>query len=150
VNGEEVKSEVEPRMLLVDFIRERLGLTGTHIGCDSTICGACTIIVNGKTVKSCTMLVVEADGSEVLTIEGLSKEGMHPIQRALWENDGLQCGYCTPGIVMSALFLLKRHESPTDEQIREAIAGNLCRCTGYVSIIKSIKEAALRMSGSAG
>ena len=150
MNGEEVKSEVEPRMLLVDFIRERLGLTGTHIGCDSTICGACTIIVNGKTVKSCTMLVVEADGSEVLTIEGLSKEGMHPIQRALWENDGLQCGYCTPGIVMSALFLLKRHESPTDEQIREAIAGNLCRCTGYVSIIKSIKEAALRMSGSAG
>jgi carbon-monoxide dehydrogenase small subunit len=146
VNGVEHEAEVEPRLLLVHFIRDVLGLTGTHVGCDTTNCGACTVIVNGKSVKSCTMFAVQADGAEILTIEGLAKDGeLHPIQRAFWENHALQCGFCTPGLIMQAYWLLRENPSPTEEQIRWGISGNLCRCTGYQNIVKAIMAAAKEM-----
>lgn len=142
VNGKEYKEEVETRMLLAYFLRERLGLTGTHVGCDTTNCGACTVIFNGKSVKSCSMFAVQADGAEVMTIEGLSSNGkLHPIQEAFWENHGLQCGFCTPGFIMQSYWLLKENPHPTEEQVRQGISGNLCRCTGYQNIVKAIIEA---------
>jgi len=147
VNGEESVKLVEPRLLLVHFLREVLGLTGTHVGCDTTNCGACTILLDGKSVKSCTMFAVQADGAEITTIEGMqAADGeLHPIQRAFRENHGLQCGYCTPGMVMQAAWLLRENPDPTDNEIRMGISGNLCRCTGYQNIVKSIKEAAVSM-----
>ncbi|MDA4115266.1 MAG: (2Fe-2S)-binding protein [Thaumarchaeota archaeon] len=147
VNGKESEKEVEPRLLLVHFIREVLGLTGTHVGCDTTNCGACTILLEGKSVKSCTMFAVQADGREITTIEGMQRPGgeLHPIQRAFWENHGLQCGYCTPGMVMQAAWLLSENPDPTEQEIRLGISGNLCRCTGYQNIVKSIQEAAKTM-----
>jgi aerobic carbon-monoxide dehydrogenase small subunit len=142
LNGKEFAASVEPRLLLVDLIRDVAKLKGTHIGCDSTTCGACTVFVNGKTVKSCTMFAVQADGAEVLTIEGLAiNEKLNSMQLAFWENHALQCGYCTPGMIMSSLFLLSRNSKPTRAEIKEAIAGNLCRCTGYVQIIEAIEKA---------
>ncbi|BFH73630.1 glyceraldehyde dehydrogenase subunit gamma [Sulfurisphaera javensis] len=146
INGEKYETEVEPRRLLVHVLRE-LGFTGVHIGCDTSNCGACTIIMNGKSVKSCTVLAVEADGAEILTVEGLAKDGkLHPIQEAFWENHALQCGYCTPGMIMEAYWLLKEKPNPTEEEIREGISGNLCRCTGYQNIVKAIKAAAEKLS----
>ena len=150
VNGKELSSEVEPRLLLVDFIRDVLGLTGTHVGCDTTNCGACTVHVDGKSVKSCTMFAVQVDGREVTTIEGMqSADGeLHPIQKAFWENHGLQCGYCTPGMVMQAAWLLRENPDPSEEEVRSGISGNLCRCTGYQNIVKSIEEAGKAMRGT--
>jgi len=147
VNGKESEKEVEPRLLLVHYIRDVLGLTGTHVGCDTTNCGACTILLDGKSVKSCTMFAVQADGREITTIEGMQSAGgeLHPIQRAFWENHGLQCGYCTPGMVMQAAWLLSENPDPTEREIRLGISGNLCRCTGYQNIVKSIQEAAKTM-----
>ena len=143
INGEEYSAEVEDRMLLVQFIREVAGLTGTHIGCDTGHCGACTVIMNGKSVKSCMVLAVQANGAEIMTVEGLAKDGeLHPLQKAFHENFALQCGFCTPGFLMSSYFLLQRNPNPTEEEIREGITGNLCRCEGYPKIIKAIKEAA--------
>jgi carbon-monoxide dehydrogenase small subunit len=145
VNGGLQEADVESRLLLVHFLRERLRLTGTHIGCDTTHCGACTVIVDGEPVKSCTMLAVQADGSEVLTVEGLEKDGtLHPLQEGFWQEHGLQCGYCTPGMLMTGYALLARTANPTEPEIRHAISGNLCRCTGYVNIVKSIQYAAAR------
>jgi len=147
VNGKESTKEVEPRLLLVHFIRDALGLTGTHVGCDTTNCGACTILLDGKSVKSCTMFAVQADGREIMTIEGMqAADGeLHPIQKAFWENHGLQCGYCTPGMVMQAAWLLRENPNPTEQEIRLGISGNLCRCTGYQNIVKSVQEAAKAM-----
>jgi aerobic carbon-monoxide dehydrogenase small subunit len=147
VNGKEHSSEVEPRLLLVDFIRDVLGLTGTHVGCDTTNCGACTIHLDGSSVKSCTVFAVQADGREITTIEGMQNaEGeLHPIQKAFWENHGLQCGFCTPGMVMQAAWLLRENPDPTEGEIRLGISGNLCRCTGYQNIVKSIDEAGKAM-----
>ena len=145
VNGLDREDQVEPRMLLVHYIRETLGLTGTHIGCDTSQCGACTVHLNGEAVKSCTMLAVQADGSEITTIEGLSGasgDGMHPLQAAFWEHHGLQCGYCTPGMIMSAASLLKNNPHPTEEEIRHGLEGNICRCTGYHNIVKAVRAAA--------
>jgi len=143
VNGKAYEDMVESRMLLAYFIRERLGLTGTHIGCDTTNCGACTVILDGRSVKSCSMFAVQADGAEVLTIEGLAKEGkLHPIQEQFWENHGLQCGFCTPGFIMQAYWFLKENPNPSEEEVRQGISGNLCRCTGYQNIVKAIMEAA--------
>lgn len=146
INGEKFETEVEPRRLLVHVLRD-LGFTGVHIGCDTSNCGACTVILNGKSVKSCTVLAVEADGAEILTVEGLAKNGkLHPIQEAFWENHALQCGYCTPGMIMEAYWLLKEKPNPSEEEIREGISGNLCRCTGYQNIVKAIKSAAEKLS----
>lgn len=146
INGKEYSGKAEPRTLLVHFLRDELNLTGTHIGCDTGHCGACTIIMNGKTVKSCMVLAIQAHGANILTVEGLAEgDKLHPIQEAYWENHGLQCGYCTPGMLMSTLFLLQRNPDPTDEEIRRGIEGNLCRCTGYVNIVKSIKAAAVKL-----
>ncbi len=146
VNGTRHRREVEPRLLLVQLLREDLRLTGTHIGCDTTYCGACTVIVNGEPVKSCTMLAVQADGAEILTVEGLAQDGeLHPLQRAFSEHHGLQCGYCTPGMLMSAHALLARNPDPDRRQIRKGIQGNLCRCTGYQNIITAIDAAAAAM-----
>jgi len=147
VNGIESEKDVEPRLLLVHFIRDVLGLTGTHVGCDTTNCGACTILLDGKSVKSCTMFAVQAEGREITTIEGMQSAGgeLHPIQKAFWENHGLQCGYCTPGMVMQAAWLLSENPDPTEQEIRLGISGNLCRCTGYQNIVKSIQEAAKTM-----
>lgn len=143
VNGNIYEADVEARLLFVHFIREGLNLTGTHIGCDTTHCGACTVVMNGANVKSCTLFAVQADGAEIQTVEGLAKNGkLHPIQEAFWENHGLQCGYCTPGMLMSALVLLQRNPNPTEMEIRRGISGNLCRCTGYQNIVKAIKQAA--------
>jgi carbon-monoxide dehydrogenase small subunit len=150
VNGVEYTKEVEPRLLLVDFIRDHLGLTGTHIGCDTSNCGACTVIMNGRSVKSCTKFAVEADGAEILTIEGLASDGnLHPIQKAFWENHALQCGYCTPGFIMQAYWLLKHNPTPTEEEIRAGLSGNLCRCTGYQNIIKAVKAASEELRAKA-
>jgi len=139
VNGTTHESDVEPRTLLVQYVRETLGLTGTNIGCDTSSCGACSLHLNGESVKSCTVLAVQADGGSVTTIEGLAKDGvMHPMQQAFMENHGLQCGYCTPGMVMAAISLLDEIPSPTEEQVRIGLEGNLCRCTGYHNIVKSV------------
>ena len=146
VNGEPREAVVEPRTLLVDFLRENLNLTGTHIGCDTTYCGACTVLLNGRTVKSCTLFAPMADGGEITTVEGLTTNGeLHPVQNAFAECHGLQCGYCTPGLLLSTVHLLKRNAKPTDKQIRKAIAGNTCRCTGYQNILKAIRMAASEM-----
>ena len=147
VNGESVNADVEDRMLLVQFIRENLGLTGTHVGCDTSQCGACVVHVDGKAVKSCTMFAVAADGSEVVTIEGLAKNGaLHPMQLAFHENHGLQCGFCTPGMIMTALDMVKRLGGKLDEAtIRHELEGNICRCTGYHNIVKAVLDAAGRM-----
>ena len=143
VNGKVHEAEVEPRLLLAHFLRENLGLTGTHIGCDTTQCGACTVFVDGLSAKSCTVFAVQADGSDVMTIEGLAPEGaLHPMQEGFWEEHGLQCGYCTPGMIMSGVSLLKENPNPTEQEIREGIAGNLCRCTGYQHIVNAIQNAA--------
>jgi carbon-monoxide dehydrogenase small subunit len=143
VNGERRELEVEPRELLVYVLRERLGLTGTNVGCDTSSCGACTVLVGGESVKSCTLLGVQADGLEITTIEGLAQNGtLHPVQQAFHENHGLQCGYCTPGMIMAAVSLLKEHASPSEAEIREGLEGNLCRCTGYHNIVKAVQAAA--------
>lgn len=143
VNGEVYKREVEPRLLLVQLIREDLNLTGTHIGCDTTYCGACTLLLDGDPVKSCTMLAVQADGCEILTVEGLEKDGeLHPLQTAFSEHHGLQCGFCTPGMLMSSYALLEKNANPTSNEMRKGIQGNLCRCTGYHNIFKAISAAA--------
>jgi aerobic carbon-monoxide dehydrogenase small subunit len=143
VNGTEHELEVEPRLLLVHALRDRLGLTGTHVGCDTSNCGACTIHMNGEAVKSCTVLAVQADGAELTTIEGLGTEdNLHPMQEAFWNNHGLQCGYCTPGMIMSATALLARNSNPSEEEVRHGLEGNLCRCTGYHNIVKSVLDAA--------
>src|SRR5262245_27485762 len=143
VNGKARKALVEPRMLLVHFLREHLLLTGAHVGCDTSQCGACTILLDGRTVKSCTVFAAQASGSEITTIEGLAKDGqLHPVQEGFWEEHGLQCGYCTPGMIMSAVALLTDNPKPTEQQIREGIAGNICRCTGYQHIVNAIQYAA--------
>ena len=148
LNGAAHEAEVEARTLLVHLIRETLGMTGTHIGCDTTSCGACTVMLNGKTVKSCTVFAVQADGGEVMTVEGLAQNGnLHPIQEGFMEKHGLQCGFCTPGMMLSSLALLKQNPNPTEEEIRWALSGNLCRCTGYVNIVKAVQYAAEKMRG---
>jgi carbon-monoxide dehydrogenase small subunit len=147
VNGVSYEAAVEPRTTLVDFLRQELGLTGTHVGCEQGACGACTILLNGQAVRSCLMLAVQADGAEVMTVEGLAgRDGtLHPLQQAFMEEHGLQCGFCTPGFLMSAYELLRQHPQPTDDEIKEALGGNLCRCTGYQAIIKSVRLAATKL-----
>ncbi|MBI4219659.1 MAG: (2Fe-2S)-binding protein [Chloroflexi bacterium] len=143
VNGVEQTAHVEDRLLLVNFLRDVLDLTGTHVGCDTSSCGACTVLVNGDAVKSCTMFAVQADGAEVTTIEGLAKDGQyHPVQQAFWDHHGLQCGFCTPGMIISAVQLLRRNPKPSEPEIRAGIRGNLCRCTGYHNIVKAVQAAA--------
>ncbi len=147
VNGEEHSAEVEPRMLLVHFIREVLRLTGTHIGCDTSHCGACTVVVDGRAVKSCTMFAVQANGRELLTVEGLEQDGkLHALQEGFFQEHGLQCGYCTPGMLMTGYVFLKGNANPTEDEIRHAISGNLCRCTGYVNIVKAYEYAAAKLA----
>jgi carbon-monoxide dehydrogenase small subunit len=149
VNGERQTTEVEPRLLLVHYLRDVLGLTGTHVGCETSLCGACTVRLNGATVKSCTVLAVQADGGEVATIEGLAKNGeLHALQDGFWEEHGLQCGYCTPGMIMAASQLLERHPNPSDEEIRHGLEGNLCRCTGYQHIVNAVKHAAKKLAAA--
>jgi len=149
INGEAKEADVEPRLLLVHFIRENLELTGTHIGCDTTSCGACTVLLDGTPVKSCTLLAVQADGSEIKTVEGLATNGnLHPIQEGFTEKHGLQCGFCTPGMMMCTSALLEKNPNPTEEEIRWGISGNLCRCTGYVNIVKAVQYAAEKMRGA--
>jgi aerobic carbon-monoxide dehydrogenase small subunit len=142
VNGSRIEREVESRTLLVHFLREELGLTGTHVGCDTSSCGACTLHIDGDAVKSCTVLAVQADGSSVVTIEGLGAGGLHPMQQAFHERHALQCGYCTPGMIMAAVHLLERNPSPTEDEIRHGLEGNLCRCTGYQNIVEAVQQAA--------
>jgi carbon-monoxide dehydrogenase small subunit len=143
VNGVLHEVEIEPRLLLVHLLRDRLGFTGTHVGCDTSNCGACTVHLDGDAVKSCTVLAVQADGAEVTTIEGLAPDGgLHPLQKGFWEKHGLQCGFCTPGMIMAAADLLKRNPNPTEEEIRHGLEGNLCRCTGYQNIVDAVKAAA--------
>ncbi|MGD9711325.1 MAG: (2Fe-2S)-binding protein [Thermomicrobiales bacterium] len=147
VNGREHTADVEPRMLLVHFLRESLGLTGTHVGCDTSSCGACVVHMDGQPVKSCTVLAVQADGRSVTTIEGIASNGeLHPVQDGFWEMHGLQCGYCTPGMIMTGVALLERNANPTEEEIRHELEGNLCRCTGYQNIVRSIQFAAEKSS----
>jgi aerobic carbon-monoxide dehydrogenase small subunit len=146
VNGESHSDDVEPRLLLVHYLRDLLGLTGTHVGCETSLCGACTVHLDGVAVKSCTTLAVQADGRKVTTIEGLADgDKLHPLQEGFWEEHGLQCGYCTPGMIMAAADLLKRNKNPGDDEIRHALEGNLCRCTGYQHIVNAVKNAAKRM-----
>jgi carbon-monoxide dehydrogenase small subunit len=146
VNGEAHEADVEPRLLLVHLLRDNFMLTGTHIGCDTSNCGACTVHVNGESAKSCTMLAVQADGASITTIEGMAKgAALHPLQQAFWDQHGLQCGFCTPGMIMQAAWLLEQEPDPTDDEIRQGISGNLCRCTGYVNIVKAIQQAAAEM-----
>jgi len=148
INGTNYRHEVEPRMLLVHYIREVVGLTGTHVGCDTSQCGACTIIMNGQAVKACNVFAVQADGAQIMTIEGLAKNGqLHPIQEGFWEKHGLQCGFCTPGMILAAYQLLERYPKPTEAQIRHQLEGNLCRCTGYHNIVKAVQYAAEKMAG---
>ena len=150
VNGKAYEREIEPRMTLVDFLRHELGITGTHVGCEHGVCGACTIIKDGKAVRSCLMLAVQADGAELRTVEGLQDEnGLHPIQEAFIEKHGLQCGFCTPGFLMTTVEFLGDHPDPSDEDIREALGGNLCRCTGYHNIMESVRLAAARLRAGA-
>ena len=147
INGQSVSHEVEPRLLLVHYIRETVGLTGTHVGCDTSQCGACTIMLNGQAVKSCTLFAVQATGATIMTIEGLAKDGeLHPIQQGFWEKHGLQCGFCTPGMILAALQMLERYPKPSEEVIRHQLEGNLCRCTGYHNIVKAIEWAADKMA----
>jgi len=148
VNGQMVSKETEPRTLLVQFLREQVGLTGTHVGCDTSQCGACVVHVDGKSVKACSMLAAQAEGTEVTTIEGLAGDGeLHPVQAAFKEHHGLQCGFCTPGMVMSAVDLLQHNPDPTEAEVREWLEGNICRCTGYHNIVKAIRSAAQQMGG---
>lgn len=150
VNGTAHKHEIEPRLLLVHYLRDVLGLTGTHIGCETSICGACTVMVDGKSVKSCTMFAVQVEGAEVKTIEGLATNGeLHPVQQGFWEQHGLQCGYCTPGMIIAAAQMLDRNPDPTEEEIRHGLEGNLCRCTGYQHIVEAVQFAARQMKGRA-
>ena len=146
VNGEPRDVEAEPRALLVHVLRDQLGLTGTHIGCDTSQCGACTVLIDGRAVKSCSMLAVQAEGAQITTIEGVGANGLHPLQQAFWEKHGLQCGFCTPGMIMSAAQLLERNPKPTEQEIRHGLDGNLCRCTGYHNIVKAIQYAAETMA----
>ncbi len=151
VNGEWREDDVPPRLLLVHWLRENLSLTGTHIGCETTICGACTVHLDGRPVKSCTLFAVQADGHELLTIEGLAQgDGLHPVQIGFWEEHGLQCGYCTPGMIMSCAALLAKTARPSDEEIRHALEGNVCRCTGYQQIVDAVQHAARIVRGEAG
>src|SRR5919206_1771443 len=146
VNGTDYTSEVEPRLLLVHYLRDVLSLTGTHVGCETSLCGACTVLLDGQAVKSCTVFAVQADGARVTTIEGLARDGdLHPVQQGFWECHGLQCGYCTPGMIMAAAQLLERNSSPTDEEIRHGLEGNLCRCTGYQHIVEAVEYAAKKL-----
>jgi aerobic carbon-monoxide dehydrogenase small subunit len=150
INGEKHEADVEPRLLLVHMIRDVLRLTGTHIGCDTTHCGACTVLLNGRPVKSCTMFAVQAQGNELMTVEGLEQNGkLHPLQEGFVAEHGLQCGYCTPGMLMTSYAFLKQRPSPTEDEIRWAISGNLCRCTGYVNIVKAVQSAAAKIAGGA-
>ena len=147
INGSEHAAAVEPRLLLVHFLREQAGLTGTHVGCETSLCGACTVLLDGQAVKSCTVLAVQADGRRVTTVEGLGqKDNLHPIQEGFWEEHGLQCGFCTPGMIMCSHDLLASRPHPSDSEIREAINGNLCRCTGYQNIVSAVKNASRKMS----
>jgi aerobic carbon-monoxide dehydrogenase small subunit len=149
VNGQRREADVEPRTLLVHFLRENLGLTGTHVGCDTSQCGACTIHMDGRAVKSCTVFAVQAEGASVKTIEGLAPEGgLHPVQEGFWQKHGLQCGFCTPGMIMNAVYLLEVNPDPSEEEIKHALEGNLCRCTGYINIVESIRYAADKMKGA--
>jgi aerobic carbon-monoxide dehydrogenase small subunit len=148
VNGNPIRAEAEDRTLLVDFLRETLGLTGTHVGCDTSQCGACVVHVDGVSVKSCTMLAVEAEGADVATVEGLAQNGsLHPIQAAFKEHHGLQCGFCTPGMIMSSLDLIRQNPTPDEHEVREWLEGNLCRCTGYHNIVEAVRTAAVEMGG---
>jgi aerobic carbon-monoxide dehydrogenase small subunit len=145
INAKRRTDEVEPRLLLIHYVREVAGLTGAHIGCETSICGACTVSVDGKAVKSCTMFAVQADGREIVTIEGIAKNGdLHPVQEAFWNEHALQCGFCTPGMIMTSRQLLERNPSPSEEEIRHGLEGNLCRCTGYQNIVKAVKNAAAK------
>lgn len=149
VNGKPCERVIEPRMLLVEFLREVCDLTGTHVGCDTSYCGACTVLMNGLAVKSCTVLAVQADGSQITTVEGLEKDGkLHPIQKAFGESYGLQCGYCTPGLMLSTMQLLAKNPDPGEKEIRKAISGNTCRCTGYMNIFKAVRLAGKNMRGA--
>jgi carbon-monoxide dehydrogenase small subunit len=146
INNQKREDEVEPRMLLVHYLRDIAGLTGAHVGCETSLCGACTVLVDGNAVKSCTMLAVQADGTKVTTVEGLAHDGqLHPVQEGFWEEHGLQCGYCTPGMIMASVDLLSRNPNPSEAEIRHALEGNLCRCTGYQHIIKAVQYAAIKM-----
>jgi carbon-monoxide dehydrogenase small subunit len=150
INGIKHDADVEPRLLLVHFIRDLVGLTGTHIGCETSICGACTVLLDGNPVKSCTLLAVQADGAEITTIEGLAKDGkLHPVQEGFWECHGLQCGFCTPGMIMAACGLLQENPNPTEDQIRHGLEGNLCRCTGYQHIVEAVQYAAAKLKTQA-
>ncbi|HEU5349432.1 MAG TPA: (2Fe-2S)-binding protein [Ktedonobacterales bacterium] len=150
VNGVEQQNTIEPRMLLVHYLRDVLNLTGTHVGCDTGQCGACTVLLNGQPVKSCMVLAVQADGAQVQTVEGLAQNGKyHPLQAAFWEKHGLQCGFCTPGMIMAAVGVLQRNPNPTDDEIREQLEGNLCRCTGYQNIVAAVRSAAEQMRSGA-
>jgi carbon-monoxide dehydrogenase small subunit len=149
VNGAPMEADVEPRLLLVHLLRDIFGLTGTHVGCDTSNCGACTVHVDGRSAKSCTMLAVQASGSDIKTIEGMADGAtLHPLQQAFWDQHGLQCGFCTPGMIMQSAWLLEQNPHPTDDEIREGISGNLCRCTGYVNIVKAVQQAAGQLSAS--
>ena len=146
LNGQAREDDVEPRLLLVQYLREVAGLTGTHIGCETSICGACTVLLNGEAVKSCTLFAVQADGADILTIEGLAQDGeLHPLQQGFWEEHGLQCGFCTPGMILAAHQLLRRNPHPSREEIRKGLEGNLCRCTGYQHIVKAVEWAAQKI-----
>ena len=148
INGEDYTHEVEPRLLLVHYLREVAGLTGTHVGCETSLCGACTAIVDGQAVKTCTMLAVQADGADITTIEGFAQDGeLHPIQEGFWERHGLQCGFCTPGMIVAAHQLLERNPNPTEDEIRHGLVGNFCRCTGYQHIVDAVQYAAEKMQG---
>lgn len=148
VNGQDYSEEVEPRLLLVDFLRDSLGLVGANKGCDTSVCGACTVIIDGRTAKACSMLAVQAEGSRITTIEGLAGNGkLHPLQQAFWDNHGLQCGFCTPGMILTAMAMLEENPRPTVEEIRDGLKGNICRCTGYEGIIKSIQAATNEAAG---
>ena len=150
INGEKYEADVEPRLLLVHLIRENLRLTGTHIGCDTTHCGACTVLMDGRPVKSCTVFAVQANGKQLMTVEGLEQDGkLHPLQASFMSEHGLQCGYCTPGMLMTSYAFLQKHPKPSEDDIRMAISGNLCRCTGYVNIVKAVQHAAATLAGGA-
>lgn len=151
VNGKEYQRDVDPRLLLVHFLRDELDLTGTKVGCETSLCGACTVLMDGKAVKACTQFAVQVDGSSITTIEGLGSDGkLHPLQEAFWEKHGLQCGYCTPGMILAAHELLRQNPDPSEEQIRKGLKGNVCRCTGYHNIVKAVEHAAGAMRARAG